>query len=534
MANTNTNDQGKSQGKGKQGSYGKKKHYQNRDKGMPKDSKENCVARRVGEENDPSWYNSDGQLVRDAASVSFYTPAGSRYYINDLGFEISAIPGIMTFNVVPGPGKSTSKTSAVNLAALRLYTNMRKNNSGAANYSHSDMMMYALAIDSVYCFYAEMLRLYGVMNSWNQYNRYQPQYIVQALGYDYNDFRKNLSNFRAWLNLFIKRANAFSLPVSFTISKRHTWMFSNIWKDSTNEKAQLYIYKPFGYYTWEDAAVDSGTLLQWRTISKYQHGGGLITFDTVRTFGDLMLDKLWNSEDVAIIGGDLERAYGTQNLFNLAYCDEAYVLEPTFSEEVLMQIENSDYGYGTQIPDDIDQTASSWCVSQDVGRNIIVYDPHLKYGKTRTYNEKFADFRHVLLSHGRPINVHFTEPDPDDVMVATRNMVSYDINKEDAKGQGVTFRDLASEFIAGVDIYYMITNEDGEYVLSSIPVLPYFDDSITESTTLNFATVMTLISTFDWHPIVYVHNSTDGISTFLWDFDNYSKIASSTLHKMPR
>lgn len=536
----NTKNNGNFQGSGKsRSSYGKKRYLDDMSREAQRNRKENCVAARYGEENDPSWYNTAGQLVADAAAISYYTPAGAGVIGDgDKKQTYAAIPGIMTFDVMPCPGISRDKTSALNIAALRLYTNMRKKNSGAANYGHADMMMYCMAIDSVFCMYSELLRLYGVLNLWNQSNRYEPQYVVQSLGYDYNDFKSHIADFRAWFNLWIKRANAFSLPITFTISKRHTWLFSNIWTDSSNAKAQLYIHKPYGYYTWEDNVDQNGTLLQftrWQSSSP----DSLLTFDEVRDKMDYMLNKLWNSEDVAIIGGDLEKAYGAGNLFNLAYCDEDYTCEPVYSEEVLMQIENAMViGYDA-MPDG--NAAESLNIKQNMDENIIVYEPRFKsrlwsqITNDATPSEVYWRVLDTLGDSGRLlINAHFDSPSNDDNMVASRFKFAPRANIATGQtGYLWSFDTIGSDYIVGMHVGLINGGEYGEFELK--PYLIMYNNSI-DVTDYN---AYRLVTYFDWHPCIWAIDYkiqgdqwTWGPAFPLMDVDNYARIDSTLIDKM--
>lgn len=513
------------------------------------DNVRNNIASFQGKENDPSWYNSNGQLVKDAGSISFYTPAGAPYFrrYSGIGYK-AAVPGIMSIGVLPVPGKSVSRSDAVNMAALKLYTGMRKANSGATNYSHADLMMYCLAMDSVYCLYSDMLRLYGTLNSWSQYNRYKPQYVVQAMGYEYNDFRRNMADFRAWLNIWIKRANSFSLPVSFTISKRHSWLFSNIWADSTNAKAQLYLHRLDGIYEWDDQSSDQGSILKFR---RFHTGYSSMGFSELRGIADDLLDSIANSEDIAIMGGDLEKAFGSQNMYSLASIDDNYSVEPTFSEEVLMQIENSEFiGW-------FHDEHSSLDITQDVNNNIILFNPTIVLGDdgASEYDAKVNSDYYNHTSGIHVLNTHFDNPSPDDVMVATRNKMNVTLTQTSATDQGtLTFDSLGTEILVGVRIFYLINNRlesegDGVWVStltnqSVDPYIPTVQVLLSHPNTLQHANnvdrTRTLLGLFDWHPIIYTdvayNFASGGLSDIarlcIGDLDNYTILENSTLAKL--
>lgn len=514
------------------------------------DNVRNNIASFQGKDNDPSWYNGNGQLVKDAGSVSFYTPAGAPYFrrFSGVGYK-AAVPGIMSIGVLPVPGKSVSRSDAVNMAALKLYTGMRKANSGATNYSHADLMMYCLAMDSVYCLYSDMLRLYGTLNSWSQYNRYKPEYVVQAMGYNYNDFRTNMADFRAWLNIWIKRANSFSLPVTFTISKRHSWLFSNIWADSTNAKAQLYLHRLDGIYQWDDQSSDQGSTLRFK---HFHTAFSSLSFAELRETADTILDSIANSEDIAIMGGDLEKAFGSQNMYSLASIDDNYSIEPTFSEEVLMQIENSEFlGQFNYLQSNLD-------ITQNVDTNTIVFDPSIKLGDggASEYLSKVNSEHYNHTSGVHVLNVHFDNPSPDDVMVATRNKINVTLTQDSDTDQGtLKFTSLGTEILVDVRIFYLINSRkesegDGVWVSTLAqqaiePYIPNAEVALSGPNSLHnvayFDRTRVLLGLFDWHPIIYTDvaygtSSTGGLYDLarvcIGDLDNYTTLDDSTLAKL--
>lgn len=502
----------------------------------PKDGKQsktsNCIANGIGRENDPSWYNNSSALVRDAASISFYTPAGAGYIPDSAAsdaVDLTAIPGIMVLKTVTGPGISKDPTSAVNLAAQRMYVNMRKNNSGASNYASADMMMYCLALDSAYICYAEMVRLYGLLNCWDQLNRYAPRYIIQALGYDFDDFKNNMADFRMYVQTWIRQINAFALPVSFTISKRHAWLFSNIWKDSSNAKAQLYMHSPSGYYTWEDQTSDQGTMLQfhdWEAIHTSGEGKGILLGE-LQVAMDEVAQKLANSTDVAIIAGDLEKAYGSNNMFTLAELDPEYTVEPVFSEEVLMQIENTTPLTKECRPTDM----SSWNITQDVDRNMITYAPVFKTivnGSTEDgYIASLLDAYFRIDS--QPLNVHMADPTPDDVMVATRGRIRLNAKKA---GDNLVYglQSVGCDFVESMTMYTLTPSLKTLNPIRFLPLI--FDTPAGALKVSDFIYASACASMFDWHPLItFIGNSGDLIN-YIWDFDNYTKLHHSTLQKI--
>lgn len=128
----------------------------------------------------------------------------------------------MAIRYIPTIGTSSSaEASAANIAAKNIYSYVRYANSGARNYEANDLMMYLLAMDSAYTFYAYLCGIYSAAKNANGANWYQPVTMVTALGADYKSVSRNLANMRAYINQFAQRLSAFYVPSQMPIYSRH-------------------------------------------------------------------------------------------------------------------------------------------------------------------------------------------------------------------------------------------------------------------------------------------------------------------------
>lgn len=112
--------------------------------------------------NDPSWYYNSEQILRDVASFSFMKPLGYPLrYQNQVGPTAGSntvmmngfsgfVPGVLSVQVGLTPGISTDSQSPLNLAATNIYSFVRHKNSGSRNYDSPDLMLYLLAMDSLF------------------------------------------------------------------------------------------------------------------------------------------------------------------------------------------------------------------------------------------------------------------------------------------------------------------------------------------------------------------------------------------------
>lgn len=187
-----------------------------RNPGRP--SLEEAVAKAV---NDVSWYAQNPELLMDSASISYNTAVGTPLHLMEYAAgpnsplswtNYYAIPGIYTMRVAPIPGYTIDNSSPINIAARNLYSFVRYVNSGHANYDPVDLMIYVLAMDSLYSFVAWLRRIYGELQLTSQYNRYLPEQQVRCEGLDYDDLVRHIVDLRAFINTFQLKLGTFVIP----------------------------------------------------------------------------------------------------------------------------------------------------------------------------------------------------------------------------------------------------------------------------------------------------------------------------------
>lgn len=378
--------------------------------------------------NDPSWYIREGQLAKDVASLSFNTALGGKATINpssnssDFGILELATPGIMALHTVPIPGISRSAVSPINIAAKNLYSFVRHANSGHSNYDSPDLILYILAMDSIFNWIYHLQRVYGVAQVYSQKNRYIGDALMTAMGFQPNDVRNNLANFRAAINMLIVKASVFAIPNTMTLFKRHAWMYSNIFADSPVEKAQFYMYLPSVLHKYNETS-GAGKLQAFETLVQEISGAmsntAMMTTSAGITIANTMLGLLQASEDINIMSGDILKAYGRENLFTMGLIPENYVVVPMYSEEILDQIHNTVFCGAfpratTMSP--VKQTVTTY----DIRTFDVIQDPSIGAGNLLC-QPSFVEVPH--LSYDMIIDMTENEPTPERVLVATRNTV---------------------------------------------------------------------------------------------------------------
>lgn len=387
------------------------------------DSKE--VTKDNSKFNDASWYIKEGQLAKDVASLSFNNALGVNYRLNDelsdnpkLSLN-STVPGVLVLNTVPAFGITYDARSPINVAANNIVGFIRSYNSGAKNYDAPDLMLLLGAMDSVYAFIAHLMRAYGTARVFSHTNRYVGDALLYSMGFNGTDVRQHLADFRAYINMMITKASAICTPSIMSIYRRHFWMYSGVYKDEDIEKSQMYLYRPSTLWTYEEN--EGAGYLKANPVATVVSTTGinntLWTLAEWEAFGDTMIDKLVTSQDIAVMSGDILKAYGEGNLWKLSLINEDYAVIPVYSEEVLDQIHNTTF-CGSQI------TKGNVATSETASIDITGLD----VTQITTGSAPYLMFQPQFKSVGAPAytricDLNTENPEPERVMVATRNMV---------------------------------------------------------------------------------------------------------------
>lgn len=383
----------------------------------------NARSDKIG--NDPSWYNNNDQLLKDAASFSYFYPAGSKIDLQRTDAKLTEIlsgindMGVMACATLDTPGCATDQYSPVNVAARQIYTWVRHANSGHTNYDSPDLMLYLLAMDSAYAMYAYMVRAYGCLQLFSQVNRYYPKGIMEAFSLDYDDFIANLADFRYFINSYAYKLASLAVPASIPFFTRHVWMYSNTWLDDISAKAQLYVYTPYGFHVFDEFNETGGKLkfVPWHTSIDTSTGKlDLHSFKDLKVMANRLLDAVLASEDMNIMSGDILKAFGSDGILKVAPVSEDYVVFPQYSAEVISQIKNA-----TFVGDDFVEGSLDITQNPGVGNGAILFRPKFSFEDAKTVDPNRMEIVAAqLLNTRRLISMWKDDVTPDDTMVATR------------------------------------------------------------------------------------------------------------------
>lgn len=482
----------------------------------------------TSETNDFSWYNGNPGMVDNVGRISFGQPIGPTQNIglNNRNKVVMHTPGICVLDYVHGLGYASNANDAVNSAMFDLYANLRKSQTSYASFDPADYLMYILGISEVYIVYSMIARAYGLLNTYNVESMYQPRRIIEALGFDYDDFLKHQPQYRVLLDSIATRTNVFAVPNVLPYITRQYWMPSGIYSDAATNKHQIYAYRPAIYRTLEETG-ETGTKLVAHTHSYVD--GVKYTYDSMYTVVNNMIESLMKSQDFGVMSANVRLAYG-DNVFKLAAFPENYVVLDAHDYNVLAQIENANIMGGVS---DVDQLS----ITQDPGLNKgeIIYAPLLPMPKALqdivTINTLY-DPR----TQGNVIVAHTQDTGPEFVMESTRLMATGDTL------QGQVRLNCGTEYIAQVTCWVASSGTNftiGKVVSGATPTVTDCGFiNLDTFTVADFTDRLQSLFTFDWFPRVSgLHVEANGNDSYwtkvpLMDLDNYAVISNEQIDQL--
>lgn len=287
--------------------------------------------------NDATWYKATDQIARDAGQFSFNNPLGMPNY-GVINSGASCFPGVCALWYAPTVGDTSQATSAINLQGKKLISFLRSKVSNKLGFAAADILMYLIAMDSMYSFYSYCVRLYGMHFAYMSMNRYYPQTLFKALGVN-ADATSDWNKFRTWLNTWAYQLSQVYVPSSISYFARHMWMNANVYLDAPDAKAQSYIFTPEYLYKWNSTASANGTCLIPTAMPTAAADGASLT--AIMYFGETLLTELLEDVDIGELSGLVLRAFGEGNCIKLSTIPEDFSIAPVYNPEVMPQIHNA-------------------------------------------------------------------------------------------------------------------------------------------------------------------------------------------------
>lgn len=407
--------------------------------------------------NDISWYDKTGVQYTDANRIPFNVIAGAplpNQYIDShatLGDYVQsaladespeAIPGVMTIKFAPSIGYSADSQSAVNRAFTTIYGDIASKTTGAMQFQQADIAMLVTSMCSIAAMIGAAKRAVETCQLYNGRNYYYPRALLRAQGFKPSSVIGKQDEIRRWLNDLILQFNNFKIPDFVDVFKRQYGLCHNVYADSDSVYAQLYIFRPEGYYKYVDTESKCEfTVIEWDDQSGPDTGDyGLDINNFLQDIQDALL--MWrNSSDLPLICGAIQRAYADSQLIALEQIDVNSMLIPVYDRNMIWQINNM-----KTVPVDYE----SLVIKQDPVNNTLIHEPAVKL--TDGYFKWFA----MACEHTYEILNSFDgDTSPEFTMEATR-LIPY---------VSTTFEGLitsgGTELPVGVVVWQFATTSDG-------------------------------------------------------------------------
>lgn len=415
--------------------------------------------------NDWRWYAQNEQLLRDSSSFPYSWPLGNKLNLGPNAPEVNkgSLPGVMAIRTAPTFGWSDNPNSPVNVAARNIYSYVRHANSGHANYDAPDLMLYLCAMDSLYSYLAYLKRIYGVVSTYSYVNRYYPKAVVQAMDVDFDDIQANLADFRGYINTLAVKVGSMCIPASMSYMAKHMWMYSGLYYDSNQDKAQTYLFVPNNLYVYEldtDGAGMLSPVYLGDAMSHTVDGQEVFGFEDLRKLGDSLLNPVLRSEDMNIMSGDILKAFGAANVYKVEGIGETYTVLPAYEPEVLDQIQNltlvgpPKFGKNSDSKQD---GALKLC--QDATKGWLKSTPLFHHPYTFTMYDDENPGQNVFISN-RIITFEHGDITPANTMEATR-MANIAREYTEDNTDAYEVHTLGSEVALSAYIYHYIQGADG-------------------------------------------------------------------------
>lgn len=525
-------------GKGSNGSRGKKPN-------KPGRNGRSQFGSSASRRNELAWYNQNPLLTKAAASIPFPyrsgmaipNPWGATYMGEKVPYgttrAMDSIPGLMAIRWIPSAGYSKSVTSPISMAARDLYSKIRSAFSGSVQVDAPDLIIHLLAMDSIYSYIEFLKRVFKIVNTFTPHNLLTPELMLRSMGFSaegVEQLKARKYKLYGAINELILMTNKFNVPDVMPLFARHTWMNSRVYSDANTLNSQLYMFYQLDYLRFNTTEDGVGGL--WTETLDI----GTAVPDIVQTlfdFGNDLLQSLSDWDDAYIINGYIQRAFGDGPMVKIEpLTDINATLEIVYDEVVLSQIENLNLA-----PTLVDGTEAGivTTITQQPTSNVV-------YATTEVTNSKDRSLYYTRPSR-ISINSRYDTPSEGDVVEATRLKSVWD-DVGTSTTTNAHAANCGTEVVIKIDMVHYIYTAQGAQAIEFIPfanLIVMLSNATTETATISipamqqFIRGVSLLSTFDWHPIVPVgttYTAAGGSTADTYTCGDVHNLTSITLEQL--
>lgn len=314
---------------------------------------DNVGKKEASASNDPGWYIYNDQIAKDGDTAMYINRVGLNAHTAMLngGETHFMIPSLMTFKFCPTPGPTHDGNGApVNQQTIAMHRRIQRmiSKNISSEFTPGDLAQFLICMDSVIMAYAWAQRVYLLNTYYSAVNPTVPNCIWSALNLSPTDMENNINweGYRTQLNIIGDRLKNISVPTGLKIIARHTWLVSNVFKDSDSDKASLYMFTPSRYYEYHNNTQGTpggaiAVLKPWPSFTS-PNAWGHTNLQAILDFISNLIDRFINDIDIQTMQGRLRTAFDPDQFMTVGYITAGDAMEPVFVPEVLPQIHNMD------------------------------------------------------------------------------------------------------------------------------------------------------------------------------------------------
>lgn len=482
---------------------------------------------RMSRKQDPFWYAKDEKAIKNMANLPFLEVLGEV-----IGQSRDYVPGIVTFRYFPtigsegyieGEGSGADNASLngyATRAAQAYYNYVVEGFTGGVDFEAPDLMMTAIAGDSLMAAMMEGKRAYGLAKYYLQFNNTYAATALKALGFEPKALISNLADFRAEYNIRVNQINKLiAVPKQFYIGDR--WEFQNafIFTDTDDPDFSTgYAWVSQAALKYTPTLIDTGTCLTWLQKSTNSQGIDFMTQESYFAYIDELINALVD-DDVRSMFGAIRRVYSDGDLKQLSELEEGYSTPVIRNDVVAMQVHNMSWVsggvfgiYGKLVNGAFSQAPlTNVPLYQDANGALISVIACTKeaWQPLAGYTERLLDLYDHLAT-------------PDVVLDATTTMTF------------ATGRIQSGSTATGNDYYRMACRTEVVFRVQAWAGAQVWDIPYSMKQSDVGASIYTVsaMSHLDSHPIMLVTDGGGNVLTYLGEIDKYTIVANSVLEKM--
>lgn len=447
--------------------------------------------------NDVGMYFTDPVLLNQLTNFSYDQFLGVPVDFGkdditnkDMSEQVS---NICRYYVNPSAGwvdKANPLGAGINMAGFNTYLALSSSNAKTTDYAPQDVTTLLLAVGQLIAMLSWGARAYGLSNLSNARNRAYPRIAIAASGFDFEDMKSRMADYRIRYNLLVQEIDKIKVPNNVEYFRKCANMFAGVYTDQANSSlAQTYMFVPYSTWTFEEAYSEQGTGLKTKPL--FTSFGTTITFGQYLDVMEEMTNKLLSSTTLHRIYSDIMRLSSKEGLvlYQFSKLGEDYVVVPSYNPELELYINNCN-SIGAPVAAS-SRTSQDFTpdndVIPDVNKNCVIYRP------------QFAPSV-ALSSNGMYVNFSHENPTVEEKVYATR--LAMRTKGTIHENQYFTTQVALPDFYIVGCSFYTGASSTAEYSQT------YWQMDINQFTAKQVFNLVALMSKFDWHPYVYAIDST--------------------------